>query len=94
MMPFLESTEGAYGEDVIYLSGIHTTIIPNICIMWINHNNALQQIILACQESEREVGDVGLHCTSCGGPEGTGVVNKQMIVLFFYSFMYLLVLYH
>ena len=56
--------------------------------MWINHNNALQQIILACQESEREVGDVGLHCTSCGGPEGTGVVNKQMIVLFFYSFMY------
>ena len=28
---------------------------------------------LACQERESDVGDVGLHCTSCGGPDGTDI---------------------
>ena len=31
----------------------------------------MMMMVLACQERESDVGDVGLHCTSCGGPEGT-----------------------
>ena len=33
----------------------------------------MMMMVLACQERESDVGDVGLHCTSCGGPEGTKI---------------------
>ena len=58
-MPFLESTEGACRtKDKMVV------IVVMLIMMMV--------MVLACQERESDVGDVGLHCTSCGGPEGTG----------------------
>ena len=36
-----------------------------------NYDDMMMMMIFACQERESDVGDVGLHWTSWGGPEGT-----------------------